>query len=681
MGNHCPQCEGETGAAFVDCEQSAHYYIDAGKGPGPNPDQTIANYNAMMGGFDPTSNQGVNPGELLRNFQVSCNTGSYDPTTGLFCESGNENLPQCPATDRWLINPLYPEAGPVCSSSFGNNWRIDWWNAYAWYFYKTCVLRIEALCAPAPYDKVWPAFYWFYNTQVGKENVDQLISDMAKAGTPLSDTCQATLKQNYTPEVQAIYCLLNENNLSTVTWDFSYDPTNTSCEGVYSWIPPNKHGSDEFIALYTGYFTKKTVFDTNWEKGLWGNPFWNHDQKAEALSLVLKNPATQESFLQQWAQSYADSGLIKAGVGESATDYLYPQQHSGEASWVTDPNYVGNLPKLATYAVGNEPWHQSTVDPKAYGYQNPCLDKPFLDSIMPVLVGGLAGGFSASFLPGETTKIFAAATMGAAGYEFTEGVIGYEALVDWNNQDKDKKDTAAKILSVGLPVTGFEMLWENNWLPSKITASANNKYIGLGLAAVGGYVLLEPILKPALDVSGTVGQWLQAPFAYIEQGLTVLFNGCVSHEVVTTVECTCEEANNKPDLAKALVGPIYGTTEKQYDMRLECMKNAMTTGLWGTDPYAVGSCDSTGHMSDPTNCLSAGEWAYQRFLVLGDEGIAQIGQAKWEEVSHCVAADNPSFLPPRDVDKPCLQHGPYFRLVNGICVDQQKPLGQQNITN
>lgn len=719
MGNHCPQCTGQQGAAWVDCRQSEQYYINAGEGPYPNPTQTIANYNQFMGGFDPTSNLthgetktigGKNPdptmtiGELMRDFQVGCNTGPYDPSTAFYCDSPAVDQLSCPLQRDWMLSARNPYDGPQCTYLYGagawsvepaieNNMMLDWYNSYQWYFYKMCALRIIALCGEQHYDDVWPAFYYFYDTQLGKEAIDGLIAAKEKAGTPLPQACIDALKTNYDPVVQQRYCLLNEGDFSTVTWDFVYDASNKPCpsQGSAIWLPPNaQNGTDDFIAIYTGFFLKKTVMNTNWERGLWGNPLWNHNEKAEALTKVLTQGSgvDQTNFLQKWAQSYADQGLIKAGIGESAVDYLYPQQHAGEISWVTDPAYVGNLPHLASYQIGNEPWHKVTTDPKAYGYHNPCLDKPFLDEIMPIAVGGLAGGFGAMFVPGNKAKIITAGTLGYAGYTFTQGVLGYAAVVDWNDIDAYNKDNAALALSLGLPAAVYEMLWETSLLPNSILAQPSYQYIGVGASITAGYFLLNPILKPALEITGGIATWIQAPLAYIEEGLTMLFNGCASHMIVSNVTCMCEGANNKPALAEALVGPIYGCTDQQYTLRKECLHKAMTTGLWGSDPYAIGTCDSNGHMNDPTDCLSAGEWAYQRFPentsinpFSDKDAIIKQAALKWAEVSYCVDETNPSFLPPRDIDKPCAQYGPHFRMINGTCLDQTMPIGQQDPEN
>lgn len=695
MGNHCPSCQGKTGADFVNCQHSSHYYVNAGDGAA----QAIAEYNYFLDG-SPEKNWGVDVGQQMYAFQVQCNTGAYDQTTALFCESALQNSPSCPLDYVMLIDPMNPAKGPQCQFSGvisrSNFMRPAWYNTYQYWFYKFCRKRIEALCGAENFDEVWPYFYKFTTSTRGKESVEGLIQSFEDRGRPLSPDCVSALRNNYTDEVQQRYGLLNEGDFTTVPWGMKCNPFDQDCDQQCSWIPPSQ--PDAYFAFWapqdtapithpvvalggpddisSNFFLKKTVMNSDWQHGLWGNPFWNRNQKVEALYKIFdqgKQGVDLVNFLDEWAKDYLAEGLIPVNPGESSTDYLYPKEHAGEISWITNPEYSGNLPRLAQYAVGNEPWHVVTTDPKAYGYHDPCLDKPILDEILPFAIGGIAGGMGATFFPGDTAKVVAAGTLGASGYYLTQGTLGWSAVVNWNDIDTDKKRRASVIFSVGMPIAIVESLASTDIL--KITQS--ERAAAVAAAAAGGYFLLLPIVDPILQVGGTVTRYLQAPFAFIEAGLTWLFDGCAGHKVFTNVTCLCEEANQKPLLAQALVRDIYGTTGKQQEMRMTCMREAMTSNSWGSDPIAIGTCDSNGHMSDPTDCLSAGEWAYNRW----PSSIAGQAQPKWDQIKHCVEETNPSFLPPRDIDKSCLEYGPRFRFDSSTnqCRDFSRPPGLQGI--
>lgn len=693
MGNHCPSCQGKTGSDYVNCLHSSHFYVNAGDGA----QQAVAEYNYFLDGA-PERNWGVDVGKQMWKIQSECNTTAYDPTLQLICESGVENAPSCPIANSYLIDPTQPEKGYDCYYQTAGKVHADQYNTYAYWFYKTCHRRIELLCGPENFDEIWPFFYKFTTSTKGKESVEALIGKHLDSGKPLSPECVAALRNNYTDEVQTLYGLLNENDWDTVPWGWTYNPADRSCDGPYSWIPPSQlippQGLVGGITIgntnptyyqqwdpndstaWMSFFRKKTLAATDWSKGFLGNPLWNRAQKLGAMQSIFDQgtPGIDETnFLDEWAKAYLEEGLIPVTPGESATDYLYPKQHAGEISWITDPEYTGNLPRLAQYAVGNEPWHIVTTDPKSYGYHDPCLDKPILDEILPFAIGGIAGGMGATFFPGDTAKVVAAGTLGASGYYLTQGTLGWSAVVNWNDIDADKKRRASVIFSVGMPIAIVESLASTDIL--KITQ--NERAAAVAAAAAGGYFLLLPIVDPILQVGGTVTRYLQAPFAFIEAGLTWLFDGCAAHTVFTNVTCLCEEANQKPLLAQALVRDIYGTTGKQQEMRMTCMREAMTSNSWGSDPIAIGTCDSKGHMSDPTDCLSAGEWAYNRW----PSSIAGQAQPKWDQIKHCVEETNPSFLPPRDIDKACLEYGPRFRFdgATNQCRDFSKPPGLQGV--
>lgn len=721
--NFCFHCDStQTPEQYIDCKQQYQYYgTPPGQGLNPyaNQAQTEFNYGVLGGeiqfpsGYHPSEYPTY--GNAMRSFQIQCNTTGVDnPAGNFFCDAQDFNAPPCgedPQTDiAYLIDPKNPEAGLQCISGtptndffsnglyFGDQdgWTVDMWNSIQWYYYKMARMRIEALYNADPginFDDIWPAFYWLYDSAVGKQNVDQLISSYEKKGKPLPQALVDALKTNYNPVAQTYYCILNQNDFSTVYAQADCPApasTNKPCWfgapgdfGTCWYLPPNIAYTDAQLAAGMQYFKKLPIFASDFTKSkLYGNPFWSKDQYLKALEAVLKIEVDGSNFLQAWAQAFVDQGLLQGGG--TATGYLGGDQGPGESNWTDDPDYQGNLPKLAYYAEGQEPWHKSTVESNnTFQYKNPCLSKPFLEKIIPIVGGMVAGGFGGMFVPGNMSKAIAAGTFGGATYVYLQGVVGIDAIYDVNHIDEYKKTLASYILSIGLPATLWEFAFEEHIIPKELETNAGN-LLGLSAAAIAGYFLLEPFLAPQLGLSGSIFEWIGAPIAFLDSAITYLANGCDAHEYHSSILCTCDQANDKKALAEALAGPIYGCTDEQLTLRTQCLNDAFLANSWGPNPTSVGECNiQTGFMTDPTDCLSAGEWAYGRWQTLftHEPAMAALATQKWNDCKHCVQIDNPSFMPPRDVDKPCSKYGPHFRMINGQCMDMTKPPGQQEAPN
>jgi hypothetical protein len=415
------------------------------------------------------------------------------------------------------------------------------------------------------------------------------------------------------------------------------------------------------------------------QQNVWGNPLWTHDDRVKAWRQILgkdfDNVAFPDGqfFIDQWAQAYIDDGFDNPG--KDAGDYFDPEQHAGKFNPWTDPDYTGLLPSLQTYAVdAATPWHKSTTDPKAYGYKNPCLNEPLLDTYVPYIAGGVGAVFGALVVPGNYARLMGAATMGGTGYFVAKGIVGWKALQAWAEGDNSSKSRASEIFSIGAPVTIVEAIWELGVVPTKY--ATQNARVGSLLAAAGlGYFVILPVVEPILTVTGDTFQVLSAPLSMVEYIGTMLVNGCIAHEWNSRTSCQCEDANVKPKLVEALVGPIYGCTGEQKKLRTRCAHAAVTTGSWGEDPYSMGSCDSNGHMDNPFACISAGEWAYGHFVA----DVKKEAEERWGEVSHCFDAENKSMIPPTKADEPCVSaHGKHFRLhADGKCYDTTAPKGKQ----
>lgn len=540
-------------------------------------------------------------------------------------------------------------------------------------FYNNTQERIVNACGQDLFDDVWPEFYHMYNSTNGKAGVEAFITKVTSSGKSVPSVCQAFLQQNFTNDVQSRMGLLNMPDSDSVDYSvFSWDDVSGANSG---WAGFATFGTWDVPNEFSNYFYNKTIWETPYTQNFWGNPLWTTVERQNAFRQVMgKDYQTGVDFFTQWAQAYVDQGWDVAG--KTAANYWDPEQHPGTINPYNDPTYAGNLPNKVDYQVGTEPWHVITQSSNAYGYHNPCLDKPWLDSIMPYVGGIVAGGFCGIFVPGTYSRVIATATGAVVGYELVSSIFGYAATVAWFNGDMTQTDTAANVAAIGFPAALWQMLYDLNVVTTRMQTPVVH-YGGMVAASALGYFILGPSLRISLDVGGGIFTFLNAPIAFLEEGLTMLFNGCVEHKDWSTLDCDCEQANTKPLLAMALVRDIYGCTDQQLSLRLEAMHAAMVSGAdWGVDPVAMGECDGAGHMNNPLACISAGELAYQDFR----SSFQQQGQAMWDQISYVVAADNASFLPPKSTDSMCVQkYGQFFRMdkTDGLCKDFRAPPGKQ----
>lgn len=640
------KCKGKTGADFVAC---------AFGGGDINKAKEFL-INASPPGF----------GTGVYNFFVDCNNGSIDPDVGLICvDDGtiDDDIKQ-----KFLFSveaDNFGEKVPNTSSAHPNTMvGARTYNSIIMGWFAVTYNRIDDLW-PGHADDWWVRMYHFYNTPHGRD----LVEDYIKTANPPANV-QAILRANYTDHNQRLYGLLNAPDFSTRAKGAGILPNNYSVD--------YEHPNDtQFLRVPFNQTDFANTRGRTAVENTWGNPLWTHEKRQEIWRQILgmdKNangPTDGKAFIDEWAQAFINDGF--ANPGKTAEDYFDPLKHAGAYNPWDDPDYSGLLPKLAHYAVGNEPWHQSTLDPNSYGYKDPCLETPFLDEVVPILGGVVGAGFGAIFIPGSTARIMGAGTGGGTAYYLVSSVFGLKSVEAIFSGDKSNDNNAATILSVGAPMTLVQVPWDLDLIPAKY-ATRNIHIASIAAAAGLGYFVLLPIVEPVLDISGSLVSILTAPISLLESAATYIGNGCVAHTWNSVAQCLCEDANQKPRLVKALAGPVYGCTDNQEKLRSQCAQARMQTGSWGDDPVSMGTCDDKGHMSNPFACISAGEWAYGQFV----PDIAEDAKKRWAEISPCFDASNPSFLPPRKgVDEPCAVHGKYFRMVDGNCIDQRAPEGKQ----
>lgn len=646
MGNACDHPENITDpAVFLGCFAS---YDDR---PGRDGEVALVGpINGILGG------RASDMSDDVYDFYYQCLHGPYDPEVGLVCFS-NVTYNQTFGLGNYQdVRYAGPQHHPPLV-----------FNLLAIAFFVSTRERLIELCGADKWEDTWPQFYHLYNSVNGKAQVDAFIGEMHKAGRDLPSACVTALQTNYTDDIQKRYGLINVPDVTTMS-DIDW-----GCDGggpIFNLAGPMcnwnsvVYGPDYFLSLN---FNDSVPY-WNADKQF-GNPLWSHkDRQLAMMQIIGKDWNTGKSFVDQWVQAYIDIGFLDPG--KSPVDWIDPAAEPGKPNPFTDPDYIGNLPYAPPYDIpGNEPWHLATTDPNGYGYVNPCTTKPELDKLMPLAAFVVGAGLAVVGVPGHYAKLMGGITLGVSASSFVGGTFGWSAFTDENSG----KELAANVLSVGAPATLTMSLIESGFLPESLT-TRNASIILLALAAGVGYVVLLPIVKPIVVVSGDILTIATAPAAWLEGAVHYIFGGCLTHEVTFHYVCDCEAAANKPLIQDALLDPIYGCTEQQLKLRKEALQARMMTGTWGTDPVAIGSCDSQGHMDNILACVSAGEWAYQNWP---SEFDATAKQA-WSEIADVFDPENPSFLPPKSTDMECVQQaGKYFRSVNGKCVDFRAPLGMQ----
>lgn len=648
MGNQpsCPQ----TGLAFLECVAGS---------------SDTNQVKDIFTGLAPSNFQ-----DALWNFYQTCTVEGQNPSTNLVCYNQFAFDVDWSNGMAWSAGTADQPFGELATyASLENATDALNINASILTAYNQTVTNVNTICGEELFDDIWPEFYHMYNTPNGKALVDAKIAALGKKGKAVPSACATALYKNYDPTINAWYGILNQPT------SLACNPSVGQCTVGSSGI-----GNQTFMTMQAPWSTSNnlvpfntSIWDTAYTQNFWGNPFWSTEDRQLAFSAAIgADYKTGVPFYQQWAQAYVDQGFAQAG--QTAGNYFDPQAHPGTLNPYNDPAYDGNLPSKVSYQVGQEPWHRVTISPNLYGYANPCLNKPWLDSVMPYVGGAVSAGFLGVFVPGTWARVIAAVTGAVAGYSIVDNVFGFDATIGWLNGNFEGTNLGAEALAIGAPCVVWQLIYDLQ-IASPQMQSPFIHFGGLLAAGALGYYLIAPSLEIFLDVGGGLFITLSAPIAFLEEGITMLFNGCAQHHDWSSIDCDCEQANTKPLLAQAIVLDIYGCTKEQATLRLEAMHAAMTSGSWGSDPNDMGSCDGAGHMSTPIACLSAGEFAYQEFR----PEVAQEATQMWNEISHVVDIKNRSFLPPIDADKDCVsKYGQYFRNDGaGGCADYRAPVGKQ----
>jgi hypothetical protein len=625
--------------------------------------------------------------EPIVDWNVTCSQGPTDYESPMICSTiaapQNQNCActNAMASGYYMVDPGAPQKGIQCLPSDQGYLTSLEFDQAQYAFHLATMGRISDLCTPQLADTVWPHFYHMYDTTNGCCQVEAYISKNAEVIPP---ACAAALRQNNTDEIQKLYGVLNGYDFNLYNGTGGASPLN--------WTGGIGDQTYWTFDQLKANFGRQTIQNTVWGFN-YGDPTWNHAQRQKMYREVIGDSyidgGNGQAFIDQWAQAYVDQGIVSGG--RSADDYFDPSVHAGAYNWSTDPKYEGYLPYAPPWSVGGDIWHRSTVDKNDHEYVDACYQPDVIAEIVPYVGAIIAGGFAGVIVPGQMARVLGAGTVATAAYFEVTGAYGFGALGGWDPTIATPYSKAAIILSMGAPATIWVSLNEIGLIPQRFDTQL--VLMGGTVAAAGfGYVLLFPILEPLLQFSGQTLAVLTAPIAAVSAFVQWITSGCAKgwNPFKSPVDCRCADANNKPDMSEALVGVAFGTTEQQYDLRLDCMHKATTTGSWGTDPYDIGACDpSSGWMSTPAACVSAGEWAYQKWPT----EIDSICKPMWNEVSHCVDATNPSMLPAQDVDKICAtQFGEYARAGGvmrpsatvmwgqvGHCYDFRLPITEQQL--
>lgn len=620
----------------------------------------------------------------LVNWEFNCRDDSNrDPDTPLICttdaDPASQGCSDCDNGKGYNVDLRQPTLGSRCLGGDGpenNDFYVkpQEFNKYVMGYHLATKARIVDLAGAQYADSIWPHFYHWFNHPNGKLQVNKYLAD--NPGLPAAAV--TALKNNFTEDVQRKYGLLNG----------------------YGWA--GQLGADYGFFQHRDFtldemkekFLRLTVDETEFKnpKGWYGNPMWKHAEKQEAFRQVLGSDFVGDGadFVDKWAQAYVNGALVDQ-PGRSADDYFDPKKHAGTKNWTTDPDYAGMLPYVPDNQVMAEPWHRDTSDPKFAKADGACLSKESTQAIVPIVAGAICGGVAAMIVPGKYARIIAGGSVATAAYLEVHAIYGLDALLSFvQGKSGEAKDQAALILSLGVPAAIAESIWEIGILPPKFVTPAVH-YGGLVAAMGVGYLVAYPIVEPIFNVAGDALTVLSAPLDVFTSIVHFFTSGCAAQSIVFDATCRCDNATQKPALASAIVEDVLGTTEKQAEMRTQCMQAAMTTGSWGADPVHMGTCDGSGHLSNLAGCVTAGQWARGNF----DSSAATQADTMRTEISHCMDASNASMLPPTTADGPCVQqYGKYARaggiqLVGGTkrpgtegkCYDFRAPQGKQDMAN
>lgn len=537
----------------------------------------------------------------------------------------------------------------------GAQCKLDWastgmtnysWNVMVMGAYYVCLYRISDLCSPIPVDEVWPYFYYMYDTSYGQLIVDDFLERKAiHHDHPLAQA----LRLNYTDDIQRKYGLLNMPNM----WDI-YNAWN-----IALWFESLVNEFEVRASLAQAVFMH-TIKETGQFNRL-GHPLWTPAQRKAAYDqLLLSRVPRDDALMQGYWQYYEDQGWLEPGNPGGPPVVTPPPGAGGQDNpWDKVPGYSGKLPKpIETLLKGQRIGGSGdTKDPTA---KQVCVAQAgFLERWVPI-VGGIIGAvFGGALMPGNKSKLIAAISLGGGAYSLLRISYGWTAFQNWEYENTGEIDIPAYFLSIGAFPTVVAFLYDINEWPAFLDYGEN-----VVLVAAGGvsYAILFPVLAPILGAVGTVVDTLTLPIAILERIVEAFSSGCVTANVDGA--CLCQDANRKDLLTTSILTDIYGVTEEQLTMRTACMRTAMMTGEWGSDPLSTGFCDANGDQTNPVACADSIWFTAKNISQVGPVGIDM-----YQAIAPCLDPSNPVFLPPTAADAECKSLGPHFRKVNGQCID------------
>ena len=548
-------------------------------------------------------------------------------------------------------------------------------------------MRTMMLIDDAMLDEIWHLFYFPYEPGIGMDTIEDAIAQLRPG--PFAE---GFLRRPRDLWIQCHFQLCNEPAIwllgatSVQEWGL-FMPMGISAKrrnnvatkqmltsigaiGMTSFISGGGTGGD-YSQGGTKWFIPPEGFNNS---QMWGDPLWTYTQRRYAARRILPE-WDGESFLEGWVRMAIISNLLENGARfEDAS-----REHPGKVNPFDGVDgYSGKLPSLPVYLQENaEPWVEVyTKDENAEGYEDPCLDRSTMETLLPIAAGVAGALVGSAVVPGDAAAVSAALTLGGTGYYVVYNTFGYQAwkrTFDNHNLPEIQspyQNLAPEILGIGGPVTGLLVLDELGQLP--VVASENFGVFVLGSAAIS-YFVLVPYLRDVVKIGDKAVVGLLTPVSHIDRAISNIFSGCSKAVATRAGRCTCAKARQKPQLIHSIVADVIGTTGDQQTMRKQCMRGAMTRGLWGDDPVRIGDCLASGLKTNPGACLSPGEWGHKRI----DEND-ELLNGMYGQIEHCMDADNPSFLPPRSgVDDACLAHGPHFRKVGDACLNLSAPKGLQ----
>jgi hypothetical protein len=542
------------------------------------------------------------------------------------------------------------------------------------------------------FQAVWPTFYWLYNSQDGKRMVDEFLA--VEPGISLPDKAKQTIKQNYMDDTQRRYQLLNANAYDGIytevftlfytgvvrpaDWDGALRDGAVKCTlretndrqswpkafATQYWGVVINQGNPLQQALSTKYNVTLGRFA---DPGAIGNPFWTQTQRQQALRKAMPTTASGTNFLDVWNQIYIETGQVAPGTTyEQNFDPNYKPGIRG--AYYDDPTYGGMMPKMVLpFNPGNAPAEKDLTGGAGSKWTNPCNSKSGLETIIPVAAAVFGTGAVYFILGRSPSTHVAAATAGLSMYYMAKQSYGWDALTSIGSTENS--DTAGTILSIGAPAALVLFASENG-----IDVRMDPKFAAAGAALIG-YMFLREKIQTSLVIGGGISTVLTAPIALIDKFITIASNGCLAQEFLSPWVCTCKEADltgGKTVIRDAWLDDIYGVTGQQRKLRSACLDAEMRRAGWastGSDPNVVSKCSGV-QMDNPFACYTAATWAYRAPAVPSRVRTDPQEIDMWNQVSHCLDAGNPSFLPPQtDADRACQrQFGEQFRAASdGTC--------------